>query len=55
MPRYDSILGTFKAECKVVGDRSFSVGGHVIEVVSSRDPLQVKGGACGLDFIRGRD
>ncbi|CAN1867174.1 Glyceraldehyde-3-phosphate dehydrogenase GAPB, chloroplastic, partial [Linum perenne] len=39
--KYDSMLGTFKAEVKIVDDSTISVDGKHIKVVSSRDPLKL--------------
>ena len=39
--KYDSILGTFDAEVKIVDDTHISIDDKVIEIVSSRDPLQL--------------
>ena len=42
--QYDSILGTFNADVKVVGDDAISVDGKVIKVVSNRDPTKLPWG-----------
>lgn len=42
--KYDSMLGTFEADVKIVDDTHISVDGKVIEVVSNRDPLQLPWG-----------
>merc|ERR1712164_196957 len=39
--KYDSILGTFKSDVKVIDDATISVDGDVIKVVSDRDPLNL--------------
>jgi hypothetical protein len=39
--KYDSILGTFDADVKIVDDATISVNGKTIEVVSDRDPLKL--------------
>jgi glyceraldehyde-3-phosphate dehydrogenase (NADP+) (phosphorylating) len=39
--KYDSILGTFDADVKVVDDATISVNGKPIKVVSDRDPLNL--------------
>ena len=49
--KYDSILGTFDADVKVVNDTSFSVDGKVITVVSARDPLQLPWKAMEIDLV----
>lgn len=42
--KYDSILGTFEADVKAVGDDAISVDGKVIKIVSSRNPLDLPWG-----------
>jgi glyceraldehyde-3-phosphate dehydrogenase (NADP+) (phosphorylating) len=42
--QYDSILGTFDADIKVVGDDAISVDGKVIKIVSNRDPTKLPWG-----------
>eukprot|EP00850_Spirogloea_muscicola_P002805 SM000011S18983 [mRNA] locus=s11:122472:126279:- [translate_table: standard] len=49
--KYDSMLGTFKADVKVVDDTHFSVDGKVIQVVSNRDPLQLPWAELGIDIV----
>lgn len=49
--KYDSMLGTFKAEVKVVDDTTISVGGKNIKVVSNRDPLQLPWAELGIDIV----
>ncbi|XP_031475518.1 glyceraldehyde-3-phosphate dehydrogenase GAPB, chloroplastic-like [Nymphaea colorata] len=39
--KYDSMLGTFKAEVKIVDNETISVDGKLIKVVSNRDPLKL--------------
>ena len=39
--KYDSILGTFKSDVKVIDDTTISVDGKIIKIVSDRDPLQL--------------
>ena len=39
--KYDSVLGTFEADVQIVDDTHISVDGKKIEIVSSRDPLQL--------------
>lgn len=39
--KYDSTLGKFDAEVKVIDDSHISVNGKSIKVVSSRDPTQL--------------
>ncbi|CAN1781679.1 Glyceraldehyde-3-phosphate dehydrogenase GAPB, chloroplastic [Linum perenne] len=47
--KYDSMLGTFKAEVKIVDDSTISVDGKHIKVVSSRDPLKLPWAELGID------
>lgn len=49
--KYDSMLGTFKADVKAVGNEAISVDGKVIQVVSSRDPLKLPWADLGIDII----
>ena len=49
--KYDSILGTFDAEVKVVDDNTISVGGKKIAVVSARDPLNLPWKAMDIDLV----
>ncbi|XP_075516714.1 glyceraldehyde-3-phosphate dehydrogenase GAPB, chloroplastic-like [Primulina tabacum] len=49
--KYDSILGTFKANIKIVDKETISVDGKTIKVVSSRDPLQLPWGELGIDIV----
>uniref|UniRef100_A0A2P2JS78 Glyceraldehyde-3-phosphate dehydrogenase GAPBic isoform X2 n=1 Tax=Rhizophora mucronata TaxID=61149 RepID=A0A2P2JS78_RHIMU len=49
--KYDSMLGTFKAEVKIVDDATISVDGKPIKVVSSRDPLQLPWADLGIDIV----
>ncbi|MCO5560624.1 hypothetical protein L7F22_014240 [Adiantum nelumboides] len=49
--KYDSMLGTFNADVKAVGDDSISVDGKVIKVVSDRNPLNLPWGALGIDLV----
>ncbi|CAK9163740.1 unnamed protein product [Ilex paraguariensis] len=52
--KYDSMLGTFKAEVKVVDNKTISVDGKPIKVVSNRDPLKLPWADLGIDiFIEG--
>ncbi|MCD7447898.1 hypothetical protein HAX54_035829 [Datura stramonium] len=39
--KYDSMLGTFKADVKIVDNETISVDGKHIKVVSNRDPLKL--------------
>ncbi|GAB2215894.1 hypothetical protein Droror1_Dr00023655 [Drosera rotundifolia] len=49
--KYDSILGTFKADVKIVDNETISVDGKLIKVVSSRDPLKLPWAELGIDIV----
>lgn len=49
--KYDSMLGTFKADVQVVDATHFSVDGKIIQVVSNRDPLQLPWAELGIDIV----
>ncbi|KAL6747203.1 chloroplast glyceraldehyde-3-phosphate dehydrogenase [Haematococcus lacustris] len=49
--KYDSTLGTFDADVKVVDDSTISVNGKNIKVVSSRDPTTLPWGAMDIDLV----
>ena len=49
--KYDSILGTFDAEVKIVDDNHISIDGKSIEIVSSRDPLQLPWKKLGVQLV----
>ncbi|XP_062216902.1 glyceraldehyde-3-phosphate dehydrogenase B, chloroplastic-like [Phragmites australis] len=49
--KYDSMLGTFKADVKIVDDQTISVDGKPIKVVSSRDPLKLPWTELGIDIV----
>lgn len=49
--KYDSMLGTFKAEVKIVDNETISVDGKPIKVVSGRDPLKLPWGELGIDIV----
>ncbi|KAF2310247.1 hypothetical protein GH714_007401 [Hevea brasiliensis] len=49
--KYDSMLGTFKAEVKIVDDTTISVDGKPIKVVSNRDPLKLPWAELGIDIV----
>ncbi|GAB4816495.1 hypothetical protein N2152v2_003541 [Parachlorella kessleri] len=51
LTKYDSTMGTFDADVKIVDDTHFSVNGKVIQVVSSRDPLQLPWKALDIDLV----
>nr|GMD41983.1 glyceraldehyde-3-phosphate dehydrogenase B, chloroplastic [Ipomoea batatas] len=49
--KYDSMLGTFKADVKVVDKETISVDGKPIKVVSNRDPLKLPWADMGIDIV----
>lgn len=49
--KYDSTMGTFKADVKITGEDSFSINGKEIKVVSSRDPTKLPWKAMGVDLV----
>lgn len=49
--KYDTILGTFPAEVKLVDDEHISVDGKSIRVVSNRDPTKLPWGEMGVDLV----
>ncbi|CAN6308177.1 unnamed protein product [Urochloa humidicola] len=49
--KYDSMLGTFKADVQIVDDTTISVDGKPITVVSSRDPLKLPWAELGIDIV----
>ncbi|KAH9298044.1 hypothetical protein KI387_029726 [Taxus chinensis] len=49
--KYDSMLGTFKADVKIVDNESISVDGKVIKVVSNRDPFKLPWAELGIDIV----
>lgn len=49
--KYDSMLGTFKAEVKIVDNETISVDGKLIKVVSNRDPLKLPWAEFGIDIV----
>lgn len=49
--KYDSMLGTFKADVKIIDDTTISVDGKPITVVSSRDPLKLPWAELGIDIV----
>ena len=49
--KYDSILGTFDADVKVVDDTHIFIDGKPIEIVSNRDPLQLPWKALGVQIV----
>lgn len=51
MLKYDSMLGTFKAEVKIVDNETISVDGKHIKVVANRDPLKLPWAELGIDIV----
>jgi glyceraldehyde-3-phosphate dehydrogenase (NADP+) (phosphorylating) len=49
--KYDSILGTYAADVKAIDDKTLSVNGKKIAIVSSRDPLQLPWAAMNIDLV----
>jgi glyceraldehyde-3-phosphate dehydrogenase (NADP+) (phosphorylating) len=49
--KYDSTLGKFDADVKVVDDTHISVNGKSIRIVSSRDPLQLPWKDMDIDLV----
>ncbi|PNW88018.1 hypothetical protein CHLRE_01g010900v5 [Chlamydomonas reinhardtii] len=49
--KYDSTLGTFAADVKIVDDSHISVDGKQIKIVSSRDPLQLPWKEMNIDLV----
>ena len=45
------MLGTFKADVKIVDNETISVDGKKIKVVSSRDPLKLPWAELGIDIV----
>jgi glyceraldehyde-3-phosphate dehydrogenase (NADP+) (phosphorylating) len=45
------MLGTFKAEVKIVDNETISVDGKPIKVVSNRDPLKLPWAELGIDIV----
>ena len=51
MLKYDSMLGTFKADVKIHDDTTISVDGKLVKVVSNRDPLKLPWAELGIDIV----
>lgn len=49
--KYDSTLGTFNADVKIVDDSHISVGDKVLEVVSNRDPTKLPWKELGVELV----
>jgi len=49
--KYDSLLGIFDADIKIISDDTFTVNGKPIKVVESRDPSKLPWAAMGVDIV----
>lgn len=49
--KYDSMLGTFKADVKILDNTTITVDGKPVKVVSSRDPLKLPWAELGIDIV----
>merc|ERR1711966_263376 len=49
--KYDSMLGTFDADVKIVDDTHISLDGESIEIVSNRDPTQLPWKKLGVQIV----
>ncbi|KAK4276438.1 hypothetical protein QN277_014591 [Acacia crassicarpa] len=49
--KYDSMLGTFKADVKILNSETITVDGKPIKVVSNRDPLKLPWAELGIDIV----
>ena len=49
--KYDSILGTFDADVKIVDDSTMSVNGKNITIVSNRNPLELPWKELKIDIV----
>jgi len=45
------MLGTFKADVKILDNETITVDGKSIKVVSSRDPLKLPWAELGIDIV----
>ena len=45
------MLGTFKADVKILDNETITVDGKPIKVVSSRDPLKLPWAELGIDIV----
>lgn len=45
------MLGTFKADVKIVDNETISVDGKPIKVVANRDPLKLPWAELGIDIV----
>lgn len=49
--KYDSMLGTFDADIKIIDNEHISINGKSVTVVSSRDPTSLPWGEMGIDLV----
>jgi glyceraldehyde-3-phosphate dehydrogenase (NADP+) (phosphorylating) len=49
--KYDSTMGTFDADVKIVNEETLSVNGKLIKVVSGRDPKELPWAAMDIDIV----
>lgn len=49
--KYDSMLGIFKADVKILDNETITVDGKPIKVVSNRDPLKLPWAELGIDIV----
>ncbi|CAI5972110.1 unnamed protein product [Closterium sp. NIES-64] len=49
--KYDSMLGTFGADVKIVSDKAISVDGKEIAIVSDRNPANLPWAELGVDLV----
>jgi len=49
--KYDSMLGTFDADIKIIDNEHISINGKSVTVVSSRDPTSLPWGDMGIDLV----
>ena len=49
--KYDSVLGTFDADVQIIDDTHIGIDGKSIQIVSSRDPLQLPWADLGIDIV----
>ena len=45
------MLGTFKADVKILDDTTITVDGKPVKVVSNRDPLKLPWAELGIDIV----
>nr|ABD37964.1 glyceraldehyde-3-phosphate dehydrogenase subunit B [Chlorokybus atmophyticus] len=49
--KYDSMLGTFNANVGIIDEKTISVDGKPITIVSNRDPAQLPWAELGIDLV----